>query len=265
MKLKINSEASLCETLLQEKSKISRLYALLTGYDYEHIYSMGIITAENPMGKPLSSEKNKRRMKELKSYLSRANFVFLQAKGKYGVWENSLIIQNVTKKFLRDIADKFEQEAFIYGELYENSNQKGMKFEYWEQRKIEKIIKDADLGKVVKTIPSGIFELVSTRFTYVKHDALINVDNYFTEFKGIRFLIPFFDDSYDENNINEERTFSLKHTIVAYIDKKELLDRIKEIRDNKNKTEKWLWEKRGVVKLMLTGQYPGSKLSEKLS
>jgi len=240
--------------LIQENTKKSRLYALLTGYDYTHIYSMGIITAENPMAKKSSSIENKVKMLELKKYLKDSNFVYLQVKGKYHSEENSLIVQNVTQSFVRELAKKYQQEAFIYGEVYTNKEEQGMRFEYWAQGTKEVVANDKDYGKILKVVPNGKFELFSTRETFLKFE---NPTDYYTRFRDVKFQIPFFDSKYDDVIIEKEYGFSLRANRMKEVNIKELKNRIKYLVEGKNKTEKWKWENRGIIKLMALGEITG--------
>jgi len=242
---------------LRENRDTARLYALLTGWDYSHIYSMGIITSDNPRGEKTSSAENQKKWSELKVYLSRSNFVYLQVKGKYGNMENSVIIQNVTPQFMRQLSIKYNQAAFIYGEVYEHKEERGMKFEYFVQETEEKSLFNPNYGRkeLVQT-PNGVYRLGSTRFTYLKFD---NPDDYYTRFKGFTFQIPFFDDDYDPNKLGDEKGFTLKSKALESIDKEELFSRIKEQKRSHNKTERSVWENRGMIKLMLNGEFQGMK------
>ena len=61
----ILKEETMNEVIELKENKMTRLRAMLLGHDYQNIYSMGIITAENPMGQALSGEENRARNKTL--------------------------------------------------------------------------------------------------------------------------------------------------------------------------------------------------------
>ncbi len=241
-----------------ERANKSRLMALLTGYDYTQIYSVGIVTSENPQGRPLNRGENRVLLNDLKEYLSKANYVVMSVMGKYGNKEHSLIIQNPTLKLMRDVGIKFDQESMIYGEVYEKDDIKGMKFQYWQQGKKEVTKFDSGLGKkILVNVPDNIFSLVSTRYSYIKAD---NFDDYFTEYNGFKFQIPFFDKDY-KDVISEGEYLSTRKLIDTDID--ELHERVSSLKKGSNKTKKSIWEARGVIKLMMAGEYRGRKFAEK--
>lgn len=92
----------------------------------------GIITAENPMQNPLSSEENKNRNDILRSDLRRGNLGFVQIKGKYGVIENPFFVMNITKTMCIELGNKYNQESVILGSKQDNDGGLYSKFEYIE-------------------------------------------------------------------------------------------------------------------------------------
>ncbi len=187
----------------------ARLNNIMHG-QVDSVISIGIITAENPMQNPLSSEENKNRNDMLRSDLRRGNLGFVQIKGKYGVIENPFFVMNITKTMCIELGNKYNQESVIWGSKQDNDGGLALKFEYIEG--------ETTTQERSVVIGSG--------------DELENADNYYSEVKGRRFLIPFFDDNYvhkqnvrgkvldkDQNPISE----------TVYID---IVTRVSKLREN---------------------------------
>lgn len=79
------------------------------------------ITAENPRSKSFSKEVNLKRNNTLESYLIKRNIPYLKGIGipKDSDWipENSFLIFGLNREEAQKIAVKYEQNAFVYGEL----------------------------------------------------------------------------------------------------------------------------------------------------
>jgi hypothetical protein len=94
-------------------SDIENILRGLTGKNLE----IGIITAENEMGRELPDAINNRRNEELYKELnniSGANVYRIQ--GNFGgMDENSFLVTGVSLRRLKDLASKYKQQAFIYG------------------------------------------------------------------------------------------------------------------------------------------------------
>lgn len=133
----------------------------------ESIDSVGIMTAENPLGEKKSQEYNNYMQSELKKILSINNYGFHEVKGKYGNIENSLIIPNIGKSFMIHLGQVFNQESIIWGEKIEENK---MRFYYIQQD-----------GEVVETIDE----------VFVGSDAQSRED-FFTWVQNRKFYIPFF-------------------------------------------------------------------------
>jgi hypothetical protein len=78
------------------------------------------ITAWNPYPEVLSVEINRKRNAELEHILKENNYEFTRGIGvaKDESWqEESLLVLNITKDKAHEIAKKFNQLAFVYGEI----------------------------------------------------------------------------------------------------------------------------------------------------
>jgi len=143
------------------------------------IRTVGIVTAENPMGQPLGDKENKALNDQLEGELRRGNFFgYHRVTGKYNVIEHPFLIPNIQRDDLLKLGTAFKQKAVIYGES--NRPQSGyakMSFEYWGDRESE----------------AEPFKKSSERDVFVSVDP--KVDNFYTEVRGRKFVIPFFDDA----------------------------------------------------------------------
>jgi len=156
-------------------SDIENILRGLTGKNLE----IGIITAENEMGRELPDAVNNRRNEELYKELnniSGANVYRIQ--GNFGgMDENSFLVTGVSLRRLKDLASKYKQQAFIYG----TGKDDNMMFHYMEA-------KDNNSDNLD-------YESVQIRKTFVyKPYAKEN----FSSYKGIKFVIPFFDSHYND-------------------------------------------------------------------
>jgi hypothetical protein len=184
----------------------SRLKNILTGY-VPSVYSIGIITWENPNSEQASDEYNTDANSRLEYILRDGSFQLIdnnkfgynKVKGMYGQTENSFIIRNISEKALCDLGNKGKQESVIFGERIDKNN-----------------IQDFDIKDKVKddNYIGMNFKLINTEnnknyFVMGETNVIINRDNYddlYTEYKGKRFLLPFYNTNI---NIDKEKKFIL--------------------------------------------------------
>ena len=146
----------------------SKLMRSLTGQE-KNISSIGIVTAENPFAKELPPEENKKRNKMLAQSLRQAGYGFYQIQGKYGNVEKPLVIPNISKDDLLFLGKKFEQESVIFVERQEDG-----------QMKAELLYTD---GSGNATEPRSVVLPVAQ-----------DQDDFYSIYKGRKFVIPFFND-----------------------------------------------------------------------
>lgn len=162
------------------ESGLARVRRIMFG-DVPNIRTIGIVTAQNPQGKPPwpdndieSGRENRYRKQSLEEYLRIRNFGPVRIKGKFGVHEDSVLIPNITREELVKIGRWFEQEAVIWGQKgidqYKNPF---FSFEYI----------DTQTGKTQ-----------STRSVHIGSSDVQGRDDYYTMIAGRKFIIPFFDD-----------------------------------------------------------------------
>jgi len=138
------------------------------------IKTITILTGENPNGKMASAEFNKNANEKLIGNLISGNFSYRKIKGKYENVENSFIVNNISKNDAMSIGKNFNQESIIFGERVEEGNYVGMKF------------------KMIRTSPNGkgqIGEVMGEKDVFVNLD---NPDDFYTDVKGRKFVIPFY-------------------------------------------------------------------------
>lgn len=157
-------DAFLAEEALEEGG-YSRLMRSITGME-PGINSIGIMTAENPSAKKMSTQENKDRNKELASDLRKLGYGFYRIKGKFGNYENSFAIPNILKEDIIFLGEKYQQEAVIY---------------------------------IEKSLDSSIAQMISTNgtdHTEISRVVLpsVEADDFYSIYKGRKFSIPFFDD-----------------------------------------------------------------------
>lgn len=155
------------------ENKFSKTMRTLRGLE-KNIHTVAIISPENPCGEMLDKAENKERREKFEQDLKNSAYSYRKVMGKYGVEENSYIINNISKEDAIRLGGYYEQDTIIYGERTEN----GMKFQMIQSNKC----KETDVIGYV-TQERNVYSRID------KNDP----DNY-TELKGRRFRIPFYDD-----------------------------------------------------------------------
>lgn len=147
-----------------------RLMQIMKG-QVPSIHTFGIMSADNPMNQQVSAADNKANEEKFKNVLKSAECGYVMHNGMYDRMEHAFFIMNVQYDQLVKWCDSdhFNQESFIYGEVDHNSQR-----------------------VTIKLVEHGV--VISTReVALVLKDG---AENYFSEYKGRKFQIPFFDDAY---------------------------------------------------------------------
>lgn len=157
-----------------------------------HIRTIAILTSENPMGVEYperlkddetgrTMEFNRGRREDLEKYLALGCYAWFRIKGRYGSDETSYIIYNITLDDAQHIAEKYEQESFIFI----RNNEDEISYQYWEQE------------------GDGVFKMQHERKSY---NDMTDADDLYSQIsRGFKFQIPFFDGNDDnETEINEQ-------------------------------------------------------------
>ena len=139
-----------------------------------NINTIAFLTAENPQGEKASPEFNREQNKRLESALRSMNLGFRKIKGKFGSEENSYMVMNITRDEAIDLGQMFQQEAVIWGNKVERGDQVGFSFQYIEGD-----------------------NTIQTRDVSLSSGDIQSREDYYSQIKGRKFIIPFFDDDYE--------------------------------------------------------------------
>ena len=139
-----------------------------------NINTIAFLTAENPQGEKASPEFNREQNKKLENTLRSMNLSFRKVKGKFGSEEKSYMVMNITRDEAVELGEMFEQEAVIWGSKVGEDDQVGFSFEYIEGD-----------------------NTVQTRDISLSSGDIQDREDYYSQIKGRKFIIPFFDDDYE--------------------------------------------------------------------
>ncbi len=151
------------------ESTFPRISRTMTG-NVESIDTVGIMSAENPLGEKKSKEFNEYAQSQLKDFLRKNNLGYHEVMGRYGNYENSIIIPNISKNLMVHLCQIFNQESVIWAEKTSPDN---MKFYYIEQ--------DGNIADTVDEVFLG--------------NETQSREDFFTWVKGRKFYIPFFEEN----------------------------------------------------------------------
>lgn len=160
-----------------EEGGYTKLVRSLAGLE-PSIDTVGIITAENPMAQKFSPKQNKLRNQELAEELRELGYGYYQVRGKYGNVEKPLVVPNITKDDIMRLGSAYEQDSVIF---------------------------------VQKTPKGSIAELIETHGDNysVKSRVILplaqDVEDFYTTYKGRKFVIPFFDDIFQDKALIQGR------------------------------------------------------------
>ena len=156
------------------EAKFSHIRQIMMGA-VPSIAMVGILTAENPGAQPADRKTNKENMKALERDLRGMNYGFHKIQGKFGSDEDSLLVPNMTREDAVVLGIKYGQEAIIWGEkLTDDNNDPFFRFSYIEG---DDTVQNRDVSLSGQEVQSR--------------------DDYFSQSKGRKFFIPFFDDAYE--------------------------------------------------------------------
>ena len=152
---------------ISETSRLTKLKKTLYGVK-RNIFTFAIGTPENPMGVKYSDRENAERYKDFKADLKEQRLSWRMLKGKYGNEEHPVLISNINLDYAKYLfgAEKYDQESFIFGIVKDDKTL----FCYYQQDDNKEF---QLLDKEVKIIEDS------------------DADDFYTEFKGYKFNIPF--------------------------------------------------------------------------
>lgn len=113
------------------------------------VRSFAILTAENPMGKSLTADKNNARMKKLYEILKQNRLNYIKVIGQFGNKEHSVMIINLSYGDAEYLAKMFGQLSFFFGNnegisYYEATDETGEQYRKVETTNRVDSAKDAD-------------------------------------------------------------------------------------------------------------------------
>lgn len=163
---------------INEGSRERRAINALQGKN-KRVKTFAILTAENPMGDKTDPAENKELRERLINTLNQGRYFWYKVKGKYGNYENSIMVFNITEEAAVRLGRDFRQHGIIW---CEKKNEGKMEYHLWERPDDKKLVK------------------VETKTVY---DDLTDADDFYTKIsKGFKFSIPF--DFYKESVESEE-------------------------------------------------------------
>ena len=166
-------KSDLNENMELDESGFSRVKQMMHGL-VPSVNTIGILSAGNPSGANLSAEENNKRHQMLKDRLRTYGMGFIEPYfGLYNMKEKSLIVPNISKNELIKLSNIFGQESCIFG--VKNKDEQGVYFK-WEY------------------IEHGVTQGEQTVYTNLAGEDVQSSENFYTQVKGRKFKIPFFDD-----------------------------------------------------------------------
>jgi hypothetical protein len=156
---------------LEETSRRQKAQAAIQGKNRK-VKTIGIVSAQNPMGSTMPKKYNNDAHEELLTYLERGNYRYFVTKGLYDSPETSVIIYNISLKDTLYYGYTFNQESVIWVDMTKDGE---ISYQYWE----------------------GDDKYSPLHKKYEEHEVVdaTKDDNYYTQIcRKFKFRIPFFDD-----------------------------------------------------------------------
>ena len=190
------------------------------------IETIAFLTGENPGGEPALPRVNKENNASLEKRLRAGNYGFRKIKGKFGSPEKSFMVMNIPRSEAATLGQDFGQEAIIWGEKQEDDEGVYFNFEYIEGD-----------------------ETIETRQVSMSGTDVQDREDFYSQVKGRKFIIPFFDDEY------EGASMKVKADLNELTDKQRVAygKYVKCVQQSllETKTPKYRWQKRGVAQVLL--------------
>ena len=157
-----------------------RLMMIMKGM-VPQIHTFGIMSPDNPQGKQVSSEQNNIARARLKKSLDHMGFGYVTHTGRYGPVEQAFFIMNIPPADMLTLREAYDQESVITGEIAHREGDKS----------------------------TTVFKLVDAYGVRAERSVVVDMnssgDKYYSEVKGRKFIIPFFDeDSIQERMDNRD-------------------------------------------------------------
>ena len=164
----------------RKNSGFARVRRIMMG-QVPSINTVGILTAENPQAKKLSAKQNRARSQRLVRGLREMGYGPIPLKGMYGIKETSYLVPNITRKDTTDAGKAFDQESVIWASRKRTGRKTYMN---WQFIKGNKTIQTRDLSMSGTDVQGR--------------------KDFFSEKKGRKFAIPFFDERFEPRKFHRE-------------------------------------------------------------
>lgn len=158
------------------------------------VTTFGIMSPENPQGQEATPEHNRKERQRLKDILKN-RYGYVVHSGFYGSFEHAFFIMNISYKTLYEMAQEFDQETFIYGEVTRG-----------ETPQVEfKLVKAAD-GRVEGSRKIVWGEPTAKAVHNQKLERGEKEPEFYSISHGRKYLIPFFDDDFTPTSEQAKET-----------------------------------------------------------
>ena len=215
-----------------------RVHRILLGM-VPQVDEVGILTAWNPNSEQLPRDENNQRNKELFRDLKSSGYGPIKIKGKFGNFERSFLVPNMSKSNAVEMGQQYGQDAVIWGTKAKD-----------EQRTVKMIFQYLENGQV-QDVRDVVLVGTHEREEGETEDVQAKKD-YYSEKAGRKFVIPFFDENWefelDADSINE---ILLKEGIPDVLLAKKLLQKIEERKKKlavPNASKKYYWHHRCIMR-----------------
>ena len=174
------------ENNLSETSRRQKAVKAFNGLS-PHIKTFAILTAENPMGKSVSPDENKKLNNNLVSDLKGDHFRYFPVHGSFkGNPENPFMVFNIGLDDAKYLCHKYDQAAFVMANVLDKGH---VIFKYYERRFNNKYMEQK--GWLPNNIPPiADYQEKSRQKTVDILDAA-TADGYTGIFRKLKFKIPF--------------------------------------------------------------------------
>jgi|3_EtaG_2_1085321.scaffolds.fasta_scaffold10573_2 hypothetical protein len=215
-----------------------RVHRMLLGM-VPQVDEMAIFTAWNPNAEQLPRSENNQRNKELFRDLKAAGYGPIKIKGKFGNFERSFLVPNMSKSNVVEMGQQYGQEAVIWGAKAEDeSGAVKIIFQYLEDGRVQDARDVVLVGKHEDS--EGEIEDVQAK------------EDYYSEKAGRKFVIPFFDENWEfELDADSTNEILLRESVPETLLAKELLQNIEERKVKlavPNASKKYYWHHRCIMR-----------------
>jgi hypothetical protein len=156
-----------------KENKNTRLKSSLLGQN-DLVYSFGIMSPENPMGKKQTSTYNRKARESIEEKIKKLKYDYIRIDGKYIIEEKSYFIININYEDMEYLNHYFNQESFIWARKYWDDTvdySPYINFYYYE-----KASKDSDY-------------ILGDMEDHIKNQK--DAEDFFSSLKNYKFKVPF--------------------------------------------------------------------------